>query len=133
MRTSALGIVCRQRRRVLLQDRSERLGGAVRLEGTPPAQHLVQDRSEREQVGSLIDFAAAHLLGRKIAERAADRRIGVQRQRGSRRRLAGAILRETRETEVENLDPVRAGDEQVLGLQVAVDDAALVGSRQPRT
>ena len=39
-------------------------------------------------------------------------------------------LGQLRQAEVENLDLVFRGDHDVLGLQVAVDDAAPVGPRQ---
>ena len=42
-----------------------------------------------------------------------------------------AAVGQLRQAEVEDLDAAVAGDEDVLGLEVAVDDALLVRGRQP--
>jgi hypothetical protein len=44
---------------------------------------------------------------------------------------AGFCLLQLGETEVEDLDPPVLRDEQVLGLEIPVDDALLVGGREP--
>ena len=45
----------------------------------------------------------------------------------SAERDAGLRLEEARQPEVQDLDPAVGGDEEVLGLEVAVDDAPFVG------
>jgi hypothetical protein len=101
------------------------------MEGPPAGQHLVEDDPEREEVGALIARLAAHLFGRHIADRAHHRsRIGHARHADGgvatrrRRNLAPG------ETKVENLAPLVACDEQVLGLEISVEDPAIVRRRQ---
>ena len=93
-----------------------------------PREHLVQDRAEREDVRPRVGRLALDLLGRHVAERA-HHDAGLRPRRGRRqvRRLAALFLvRQLREAEVEDLETAVFGDEQVLGLQVAVDDPLLV-------
>ena len=63
----------RERRRVLLEDGRDRVGGRGALERHLPGQHLVQHRPEREDVGAVIERQAAHLLGRHVWRRSEDR------------------------------------------------------------
>ena len=118
---------------LLPQNRRHRLGDGPARERPPAAQHLVQHAPEAEDVRAVVDGLAAHLLGGHVAHGADHRpgvglapqrgRFGVARRRGRRAALA-------REAEVEDLEATVARDDQVLGLEVAVDDALLVRRRE---
>jgi hypothetical protein len=82
---------------------------------------LVEDERERVEVGALVDPLSVRLLGRHVGERAHD----VARAR------EWLVARQMRDAEVRQLGrragrarPV--GDDHVLRLDVAMDDAALV-------
>jgi len=48
------------------------------MERTTPAEHLVQNCAEREDIAAVIDRPAAHLLGRHLPGRSHDRsRLGA--------------------------------------------------------
>ena len=93
------------------------------------AEHLVENRAEREDVRAVIGGLAPHLLGGHVPGRAHDH-AGVGRGRG-RRELGGLDARFRRkhqlgQTEIEDLDVAVPGDEQVFRLQVAVHDPLVV-------
>jgi hypothetical protein len=93
-------------------------------------QELVEGRSKCEQIRALIDRQSTYLLRRHIADGPEhNARLRRRRQhRGDCARLCRRpILRELCQTEVENLDAVIPGDEDVLGLEIAMDDASIVG------
>ena len=117
---------------VLLEDRRHRLGRRLPLEGALPGRHLEQHRAEREDVGALVHDLAAHLLGRHVDD---GPRNGARRgvvDLGGRGGVAAerARLGLPREPEVEHLDAPVGRQEQVLGLEVAVDDPLLVRRRE---
>ena len=76
----------------------------------------------------MIDRFTSHLLGRHVADRSDDDAVHASGRHASDdvdaryRRLA----HHARQTEVEDLDAVVVRDQQVLGLQIAMDDAFLV-------
>ena len=117
-------------RRLLRQDRRHRVGGGFPLERALAAEHLVEHRAEREHVGAMIDREAAHLLRRHVAERAQDH-AGAGRDAGAARHVALRRVDRLGQTEVEDLDLVVARDHHVLGLEIAMDDAARVRGRNP--
>ena len=121
----------RKLRRLLHQDRGDRLGVRVSLECLLAREQLVEDRPEREDVRAVIDRESFHLLGRHVADRPHDRPgLRVSRvRRGARLLARGNGLDSLRQAEVEDLDVAVSRDEEVLGLQVPVDDAL---SRAPR-
>jgi hypothetical protein len=107
-------------------------------------QRLEQRHREGELVGARIDAAVAELLRCHVRRRAHDGAVvdagGGERRRGRRgrdlRHLGGAdplelaITRE-REAEVEHDHATVAGEHDVAGLEVAVDQASCVGRREP--
>ncbi len=92
------------------------LGCAMKREGA--GQHLVKDDAEGPDVGAGVGVLAAQLLGRHVGD-GADGAAGVG-QAG----LAGDLG----QAEVGDADRAVGGEEDVGGLDVAVDDAAGVGS-----
>jgi hypothetical protein len=126
-----------QRARVLAQDRGHRLGGGLALERSPPRQHLVHDAAQREDVRPRVGHVPAHLLGRHVAHRPEHgARVRGPRERRRARVRPGARRRRALlpgEAEVEDLHPPVVRQEQVLGLEVAVDDPLVVrGGKTPR-
>jgi len=93
--------------------------------------HLVQHGPQRPDVAARVGLAPFQLLGRHVEHRAHQRPFACERIRyvGQRPRLGGRAgrhrLRRLRQPEIEQLD---AGTRQhdVAGLEVTVDDAALV-------
>ena len=123
----------RQPARLLLEDRRHRFSRRLPLERRAAREHLAEDRSEREDVGPLVDRRAAGLLRRHVADRADDRPgLGVAAtvasamfvSRGDGRPCLG-------QAEVENLDPAVLRDQDVVGLQVPMHDPLLVRRREP--
>ena len=116
-----VGAVARQRREHGADParRRARRAGAHRVRAR---ERLVEDQAERVEVGARVHGPARGLLGRHVGERAHD--VARQRQRV----LAG----EVGDAEVGQLRRRAArgravGHDHVLRLDVAVDDAALVG------
>ena len=118
--------------RLFVQDRAHGVGGAVAMERALARNHLVENCAEGENVGLGYRRLAAHLLGRHVADGAHDHAgFGGDLHGHGIAGFAGVRLaHHLGQSEVENLHPVVVGDEQVLGLQVAMDDALLVGGRQ---
>jgi hypothetical protein len=110
--------------------RGDDLAGPVGDEGRLATRRLIEDAAEGVQIGAVIDVAgAAALLGRHEHRRAEDRA-------GGRVARAGAGVGQLGDAEVEELGapaggPLGIGDQHdVVGLEVAMDDAAVVGGRQ---
>jgi hypothetical protein len=101
-------------------DAQQGLAGVLR-EGLGAAERLVQHRGEREDVGLRGDPVVAHLvlLGGRVAEARA----------GDRDRLVDREIRQLHEAKVRHLGdllPVLLREQDVRGLEIAVDDALLV-------
>ena len=123
----------REIRRLLRQDRRDRVGRRVPAEGALAREHLVQDRPEGEEVRPLVRGLPPHLLGRHVAHRP-EHDAGLRAAGdGAHVRLSALVLLglELREPEVEDLDPAVLRQEKVLGLQVPVHDPLLVRRREP--
>ena len=103
--------------------------GVVVVERSTSRDHLVEDHPQRIDVGALVDLLrVGDLLGRHELRRAHDERAH-----------AAAILvglHEPRDAEVEDLDVIArlflVGEEDVVGLEVAVDDTGAVRSVERR-
>ena len=82
----------------------------------------------------MVDRLSAHLFGGHVVDGSHHRsRQRPDRFRRQVRRVGfGRPLRALREAEVEDLDVAVAGDEDVFGLQVPVDDSLLVGGAKAR-
>ena len=76
---------------LLVEDRGQRIDAGPALKRSPPRRHLVQDRSECELIGSVIDRGSLSLLGRHVAHGPDDDSgEGVRLHRGRRVRAARA-------------------------------------------
>ena len=119
--------------RLVAQDRADELGRARAGERAAAGEHLVEHRPQREDVRPVVGHLALGLLGGQVADRA-DHRPGVRGPGGGRRAAEVARAGEQRvlpgEAEVEDLDAPVVQEEEVLGLDVAVDDALVVRGGQ---
>jgi hypothetical protein len=113
-----------QRRRRLVHDAVEQLAVVAAREGPRAGAHLVHDRAHRPDVRARVGALAADLLGRHVRQRAGQVPGGL-RAAEARDRRAGRAL-EAREAEIQHLRPPARVQDDVAGLQVAVDDALLV-------
>jgi hypothetical protein len=122
-----------QELRLPVQHRVAHLDGARSLERAAPGKHLEEHGAEHEQVGAPGHGLRAKLLGRHVASgpddapRAALFPVGARLGDG----LAVRLFDELREPEVEDLRPAILVDKDVLRLQIAVDDAQIVGRLKP--
>ncbi len=122
----------RQRQlRLLLEDGGNRVGRSLAHECRTTGEHLVEDRPDRKNVGPRVNGLTADLLGRHVARRA-DHGPGI----GFGHRIVVTALLVVRpgqlgDAEIQNLDPPVGGDEQVLGLHITMDDAAVVRCCEP--
>jgi len=114
------GVPPRGRHRVLGEESVERHVRPLGLERRPPRQQFVQDRPQGVHVGGGAGRVGrlAGLLGGHVARRP---------DRGAGPRDAGLAVEPPGEAEVADLRRAVGGQENVRRLQVAVDDAALVG------
>jgi len=117
-----------------VQDRIEHRARSVASKRQGPRRHLVQYRTKREQVGTGVEFLPSNLFGRHISH-------GAQRTAGTGemflgldgRGAHGNALRlegDLRQPKIENLRLTSIRDEDVRGLDVAVDYAFGVRSIQ---
>ena len=99
-----------------------------------PREHLVGDRTERKDVGALIDVQPTDLFRRHVADGAEQQAGGGPRCCDSRDTgacIVQSARRQLRQPEVQNLHRAIVGHEDVFRLQIAMEDAAIVGSREP--
>ena len=95
---------------------------ALAIERHAAREHLVEDDAQGVQVRASVDRLALRLLGRQVRGRAED-------GRGLGQRLAA---RGAGDAEVHDLHVARGRDHDVAGLDVAVDDPALVREGEAR-
>ncbi len=125
-------LVTGQGGRIGLEQRSQDVGRSVPLarEGEVPGDHLVYHDAEAEYVGACVHLHAPSLLRRHVHHRpddcaglgeGASRRRRFGHQSGERKALG-----QLGETKVEKLYHAIRSDHDVLGFDVAVNDAVLV-------
>ena len=101
-----------------------RRGTAERL---TTGEHLVEHASERPDVRSLVDRQTASLLGTHVRRRAEHHSAARRQPRYRRRIRRDFILDHLGQAEVEHFQAQIRRDGDVRGLQIPVDDAALMG------
>ena len=114
------GVDLLQRLRDFLEDLVERCREGLRLERAASAQQLVQNHRRRKDVCAMIDTLPTDLFGRHVVD-------------GAHHHVAARQLRrdEAGQAEVEDFDRAAVGDVNVCRLDVAMDDAVLVGVVEP--
>ena len=115
----------RQLGRLGLENGGHGLDRGVAAERPRSREHLVQHGAEREDVRPEVRRLAAHLLGRHVSGRS-EHRAGNRGHRRHGVRQCADGFGQLRQAEVEDLHPPVGGDEDVLGLEIAMHDAALV-------
>jgi hypothetical protein len=117
-----------QRSRLFLEDRRREAGARLAGERSGAGDQLVEHDAEGEDVAARVGVMAFDLLGRHVRQRAQHRAFRRQR-RGGGFHEAGAVVSggalDLRESEIEDLHPALR-EQDVAGLQVAVDDAFFV-------
>ena len=120
------------RLRVVAENGRQRLRGAVAAERGVPGSAFVENSSERELVGTQIGRLPLRLFGGHVADGAENGTSG-----GAASRCGGLgappvrVPVELGEPKVDDLDVAVSIDEDVLGLQVTVGDAGVMGFREP--
>ena len=113
-----------------MQDERDCVGRRIAAERPLPGEHLVEHGAAGEDVGALVDRAGPGLLWRQIPERA--QHHARQRVRGGGLGAVGRSERRGRgQAEVEDLQATVGRQEDVVGLQVAVHDAAGMRGGEP--
>ncbi len=102
--------------------------GVLVDEGRVPDQHLVEQDAERVEIAAGVERSALRLLGGHVAGGAEDR-AGLRLERVDRSLLALDLG----DPEIQDLADLgfvaagAAGEKEVIGLEIAVNDALLVG------
>ena len=117
------------RRRVLVQDRRDRLRRRRPREGPPARQRLVENRPQREEVRPRVRLPSPRLLRREV--RRGPHHDTRHRLRPPGPRLRPVPPRELRQAEVQDLHEAVRRQEQVLRLEVPVQDPPRVRRLQP--
>ncbi len=127
-----LRIELRHRLGLVADDGGQRLGDRGPGEGAFPGEHLVQDDAERELVAPEIDGLAPRLLRRHVGHRPEDDPLLAHGRERGRPGVGRLVVRDVvpGEAEVEELGVPVLRQEDVLGLDVAVDDPFPVRRRE---
>src|SRR5580704_2214745 len=93
--------------------------------------HLIENSAERKKIGAAVKFEAAGLFWRHVSDGAdGGAGAGEELYAGIRQGLAVqgivAIRNQFGQAEVENFDRAAIGDENIPGLDVAVNDVFFV-------
>ncbi|MCY1008945.1 hypothetical protein OV079_25985 [Nannocystis pusilla] len=123
------------RRQLPAHHRVRDLVGGLAGERPLAVQRLVERHAQAELVGQRVGRAAAELLRRHVRRRPEqDARGRAGRLRPRQRDLVGVLVvvlvAEADQAEVDHADPAVAADQDVVGLDVAVDEAGRVRRRQ---
>ena len=115
--------------RVVSQDAGDRLLRGLALVRWRPGQHLVEHAAERPDVGAPVHHLTRGLLGRHVGRGAQDdAHLGLRRGNGRRFCcVCGSTDPSLGETEIQHFDDTVRANLDVARLEVAMDDAALVG------
>jgi len=120
-----------QRRRFFFQDRAHHFDRAIAGERAFAAQHFVENRAKAKNIRTLIRHLPAHLLRRHVAHGAEDH-TGLRG--GGPRQSFVSVFRLRRgqfgQAKIQNFYVAVAGDENIFGLQVAMDDSFVVRGGQ---
>ena len=120
--------------RIFLQDGVHGLDAGVALERAFSRDHFVENRAQAENVGVVVNGLPPHLLRRHVARRAHHRARLGGRGCGHGRALSGESGFTDGlfgQSEVKNFDPAVFGDEDVVGLQIAMHDTFIVRRGKP--
>src|SRR5690606_36126370 len=103
---------------------AQELRGIVGLERGATGEQLEEDQADGVEIGARVDLAARGLLRRHVAR-------GPKHDALPRELLAAALVEQLGDAKVDDLDDLVAAEilaqEDVLGLEIAVDDADVVG------
>ena len=119
-----VGAQRRGQRRLVPRDGHEDEHRCLPVEGLAPRGHLEEQDTEGEEIAPLVDRAAGRLLGGHVVRRPED--APLLRGKGLVPAACG-LAAQLRDAEIEDLDAIFLAEDHVLGLEIAVDDARLVG------
>src|SRR5438128_31792 len=80
---------------------------------------MKERRAHREDVRALVQFGAGSLFRRRVVVRAHDRRL--------RRDIHVRLLGELEQTEIAYLQVSLGGEQEIVGLEIAMDDRMPMG------
>jgi len=115
-----------------LENRRHRFGHRFATKSSSAGDHFVQHRSKRKEIGAMICCVTPHLFGRHITD-CSHYNAGISDRFSRcvfRAVLFSRAVSELCQTEIQDFYAVIFGDEQVLGLKVAMDNSSFMGSRQ---
>jgi hypothetical protein len=110
-----------QARRDVPRQRQQNGSDVLAHDRRPAAEHAIQNGTEAVQVAAVIDFAAAGLLGGHVVGRPDDEVAGGQ---------AGHVVPQSGQAKIEDLHVAPFVEPEILGFDVAMDEASLVRGDQ---
>jgi hypothetical protein len=111
------------------ENRAQRFRSTRSSKGSVPGEHLIEHGAEAEDVAAVIDLRSFGLFGRHAGDGAHDDAgIGLTAKRGGRLgALTSQGLDELGQAEVDDLGVPAFVEHDVVGLEVSVHDALVVG------